>query len=79
MRKGIKNIFVGDLVSFHKIVRGRVVGLEKEVYKVIDIDTKNWGVCDLLLRNIKKSTDTVYTTRESVELVKVQYEQLTLF
>ena len=79
MCSGVKKIIVGDLVSFHKIVRGRTIGLEKEVYKVIESDSKHWGVCDLLLQNIKNSADTVYTTRESVELVKVRYEQLTLF
>lgn len=68
----------GSLVSFHKIVNGKVVGLEKEVFKVIDTDSKYWGICDLLLMSLNTGS-TVYTTRESVGIAKVVYEQLSLF
>ena len=62
MRK--EDLKIGLAVSFHKLKNGRCIGLESEVYIIDDIDFKNWGVCNCLLRS---GEATVYTNHEGIE------------
>lgn len=73
-----KKIGIGDIVQFNKIVKGQRQGVEKELYKVVDVDNPYWEICDLKLQSLDDNS-IVYTTREGVQLAKNITIQLTLF
>lgn len=73
-----EKIIIGDIVQFNKIVKGKIQGVEKELYKVVDADNPYWEICDLKLQSLDDNS-IVYTTREGVQLAKNITIQLTLF
>lgn len=73
-----EKIGIGDIVQFNKIVKGQRQGVEKELYKVVDVDNPYWEICDLKLQSLDDNS-IVYTTREGVQLAKNITIQLTLF
>lgn len=73
-----EKISIGDIVQFNKIVKGKIQGVEKELYKVVDADNPYWEICDLKLQSLDDNS-IVYTTREGVQLAKNITIQLTLF
>ena len=89
------DVRTGAKVQFNTIRNGKVVGLDKEIYTILDINFNDWGVCELL---VECDGHQVYTNHESVELANdaaikewegiqalqqikehTKYEQITIF
>ena len=72
----LEKLKIGLAVSFHKLVKGKCVGFEKEVYKITEINLKDWQPCNCRLSN------GIFTNNlaiEPVEAKQVTYMQLSLF
>ena len=76
-----EDLKIGLKVQFVKFKNGKRAGLEEEVYKIIEIDFKNWEACNCLL--IDTEGKTVYTNHNGIEIsdkpIKQTYKQISLF
>lgn len=91
----LKDIKTGLKVQFVEIRKGKRVGLEKDIYTIVDINFNDWGTCDVL---VECEGYEVYTTHDAIEVAtdaaikdwltlkhneqamqEVNYEQITIF
>ena len=84
------DVRTGAKVQFISFRNGKRVGLEKDIYTIIDINFNDWGVCEVM---VECDGYQVYTTHEAIELASdaaikeyerqkensTNYEQLTIF
>lgn len=86
----LRDIKAGAKVQFITLRRGKRVGLDDEIYTIVDVNFNDWEACNLLL---ECEGHEVYTSHEAVELASEEaikrwealhhndqfYEQLTIF
>lgn len=61
----LMDVRTGAKVQFITLRNGKRVGLDKEIYTIIDVNFNDWGVCELLL---ECDGYQVYTNHEAIEL-----------
>ena len=61
----LMDVKTGVKVQFHTLRGGKRVGLDKDIYTIIDVNFDDWGACNLLL---ECEGYTVYTNHEAIEL-----------
>jgi len=61
----LMDVKTGAKVQFHTLRNGKRVGLDEEIYTIVDINFNDWGACEMLL---ECDGYEVFTNHEAVEL-----------
>ena len=61
----LQDVRTGAKVQFITLRNGKRVGLDKDIYTIIDINFNDWEVCDIL---VECDGYEVYTNHEAIEL-----------
>lgn len=91
----LQDIKTGLKVQFVEIRKGKRVGLDKDIYTIVDINFNDWGTCEVL---VECEGYEIYTTHDAIEVAtdaaikdwltlkhneqamqEVNYEQITIF